>query len=191
MFWRTNLQTVSEIFGLSTSCDDIGGGRSVVWYIAYGSNMSAARFACYLEGGCPPGGKLQHRGARDDAAPLATMPVTLPGSIFFAGESKVWGGGRAYYDPTIVGGGTPARAYLITHEQFEDVREQEPPVYDRLIEVAVREGIRMLTFTSKLTASEVARTAPSPAYLDAMATGIREGHGWDEGRIRNWLREIA
>lgn len=118
------------------------------------------------------------------------MPLTLPGSIYFAGESRVWGGGRAYYDPTVAGV-VPARAYLITHEQFEDVHEQEPPVYDRLIEVDVHDGVRMLTFTSKLLGSEVARTAPSPAYLDAIATGIREAHGWGENRIRQWLRDLA
>ena len=163
-------------------------GDSVVWYVAYGSNMSAARFACYLEGGCPPGGRLGRRGARDSAAPRSTLPLTLPGTIYFAGESQVWGGGRAFYDPTVVGG-TPARAYLITREQFEDVRDQEPPVYDRLIEVGVRDGVRMLTFTSKVGLLEVVHTVPSPAYLDMITAGIKEAHGWDECRIRRYLAQ--
>jgi hypothetical protein len=25
-----------------------------VWYVAYGSNLSAERFSCYLQGGQPP-----------------------------------------------------------------------------------------------------------------------------------------
>ncbi len=161
---------------------------NVVWYVAYGSNMSAARFACYLEGGRPPGGSMAHGGARDCAAPRASMSLTLPGSIYFAGESQVWGGGRAFYDPTVVGD-VPARAYLITHDQFDDVRKQEPPVYDRLIEVGARDDIRMLTFTSKLPRSEAALAAPSTAYLNAIATGIRAAEGWDEYRIRQYLGE--
>lgn len=31
--------------------------KGEVWYVSYGSNMCAARLTCYLEGGCPPGGR--------------------------------------------------------------------------------------------------------------------------------------
>ena len=40
-----------------------------VWYVSYGSNMSAARLASYLEGGRPPGGsRAQPRGPGPDPA---------------------------------------------------------------------------------------------------------------------------
>ncbi|MCX5045084.1 hypothetical protein OG921_18110 [Aldersonia sp. NBC_00410] len=155
---------------------------SRVWYVAYGSNMSAARLACYLEGGRPPGGRIEHTGARDSAAPRRMVPITLPGSVFFAGESHTWGGGRAYYDP-LVPGPTPARGYLVTREQFDDIRAQEPPVYDRVLEVGVLDDAPMYTFTSTHGSAEVAPTRPVEAYLRTIADGIAEAHGWAEWRI--------
>ena len=57
---------------------------SHVWYVSYGSNMSAARLACYLEGGCPPGGNRANPGARDRSLPARSVPVDLPGTTYFA-----------------------------------------------------------------------------------------------------------
>ncbi|KAA0024829.1 hypothetical protein [Antrihabitans cavernicola] len=152
--------------------------------------MSSARLAAYLRGGVAPGGKITHVGARDATLPMRSMPITLPGTVFFAGESRVWGGGRAYYDPTIPGS-TPARAYLITAEQFDDVRAQEPPVYDRILELGVHDGIRMLTFSSELGRSSAALNPPSQPYLETIATGIREAHGWDTATIQHYFDGVT
>ena len=112
--------------------------------------------------------------------------MTLPGTVYFAGESLVWGGGRAYYDPT-ASGTAPARAYLLAGEQFDDVKAQEPPVYDRILEVGARDGVRMLTFTSQFTKTEVANTEPAQAYLDMIARGLVEAHGWDSATVTAYL----
>ncbi len=86
---------------------------SHVWYVAYGSNLSAERFSCYLQGGQPPGAAFTYPGARDQTPPRASKAVWLPGSVYFATESQVWGGGRALYDPDAPGKAA-ARSYLIT-----------------------------------------------------------------------------
>jgi hypothetical protein len=100
-----------------------------VWYVSYGSNMSTARLAVYLEGGTPPGGNRTNPGARDSSPPRRSVPVDLPGALYFAGESRQWGGGVAFYDHDAQepgqGGPTAARAYLVTAEQFADVAAQE------------------------------------------------------------------
>lgn len=147
---------------------------SKVWYVAYGSNMCAERLGRYLAG------------ARDSTGPREWLPVTLPGTVYFAGESLVWGGGRAYYDPTAQGT-APARAYLLGGEQFDYVKAQEPPVYDRLLEVGTRDGVRMLTFTSSFAKRDVPNTEPAKAYLDTIARGLAEAHGWDSGAIAAYL----
>ena len=96
-----------------------------VWYVAYGSNMSAARLACYLEGGCPPGRRpRQPRRPRRVTAPARSEPVDLPGTTYFAGESPQWGGGAAFYDHDEPGR-TAARAYLVTAGQLADIAAQE------------------------------------------------------------------
>ena len=43
-------------------------GTLRVWYAAYGSNTDAARFGCYLRGGCPEGGARSYPGCRDTSA---------------------------------------------------------------------------------------------------------------------------
>ena len=100
-----------------------------VWYVSYGSNMSAGRLAMYLEGGTPPGGNRTNPGARNSALPRRSVPVDLPGALYFAGDSPQWGGGVAFYDHDAQepgqGGPTAARAYLITAEQLADVAAQE------------------------------------------------------------------
>ncbi len=153
-----------------------------VWYVAYGSNMSAARLTCYLEGGCPAGGLQSFAGARDPSPPKAQLPLTLPGTVFFAGESVTWTGGRAYYDPTEPGH-TAAVAYRVTRDQFEDIRAQEPPHYDRLLELGVLDGCPLLTFTSRLAKHQVPPTKPAAAYLATMSDGLAAAHRWSPARI--------
>jgi hypothetical protein len=100
-----------------------------VWYVSYGSNMSTERLAVYLEGGTPLGGNRNNPGARNSSPPRRSVPVDLPGALYFAGDSPQWGGGVAFYDhdaqEPAQGGPTAARAYLVTAEQFADVAAQE------------------------------------------------------------------
>ena len=95
-----------------------------VWYVDYGSNMAAARLACYLEGGRPPGGSRVNPGARDRSLPTRSEPVDLLGTTYFAGQSPQWGGGVAFYDPDEPGR-TAARAFLVTAGQLADIAAQE------------------------------------------------------------------
>lgn len=116
-----------------------------VWYVSYGSNMSTARLAAYLEGGVPPGGNRNNPGARDGSPPRRSVPVDLPGAVYFAGDSRQWGGGVAFYDHDAQepgrGAPTAARAYLVTAQQFADVAAQEmyrvPQEGDPLEEVVI------------------------------------------------------
>lgn len=191
-----------------------------VWYVSYGSNMSAARLACYLEGGCPPGGSRHHPGARDRTPPTRSVPVDLPGTTYFAGESPQWGGGVAFYDHRTPGW-TAARAYLVTAGQLADVAAQEmyrapapgdpveqialaqvgggadlrhelgPGRYETLVEVGRYDGLPLLTFTAPHGAAHVEHAAPAPAYLAAMATGLRESRGWDEQQVAAYLGSVV
>lgn len=186
-----------------------------VWYVSYGSNMSAERLACYLEGGCPPGGSRPNPGARDQSPPRRSIPVDLPGTTYFAGRSPQWGGGVAFYDHETPGR-TCARAYLVTTAQFADIAAQEmyripeegdpieelvlnleggrhtfgPGHYETLVEVGRYDDLPMLTFTAPHGAGHVEHAEPSPAYLETIATGLRESRGWDEEEVRDYLLSL-
>ena len=102
----------------------VTGDGPVVWYAAYGTNLSTARLTCYLSGGRPPGAARRYDGCRDPSPPRDVRPVELPGRLSFAGESSVWGGGMAFYTPG-PDGVVHARAYLLRLEQLGDLVAQE------------------------------------------------------------------
>jgi hypothetical protein len=191
-----------------------------VWYVSYGSNMSADRLACYIEGGCPVGASRAHPGARDPRPPRASIPVELPGSVYFAGASTLWGGGVAFYDHETPG---PAvgRAYLVTAQQFADIAAQEmhrvpdpedpieeivlggldpdldgrhhvgPGHYETLVEIGRVAGAPTLTFTAPHGIDHVDHSEPSAEYLAVLAEGLREGHGWGNTEVGRYFARLT
>ncbi|MFC6882158.1 MULTISPECIES: histone deacetylase [Actinomadura] len=180
-----------------------------VWYVAYGSNLYTSRFACYLAGGRPEGGARHYTGCRDPRPARAVRAVTLPGGIFFALTSLTWGGGMAFYDPALPGR-APARAYLLSAQQFCDVMAQEmrrevgadpdlsevlaagrqrlgPGRYETVLKVGQRDGHPMLTFTSPDGAERAELNAPTAPYLTMLGNGLREAHGWTADRAAAYL----
>jgi hypothetical protein len=154
-----------------------------VWYVSYGSNMSADRLAVYLEGGVPAGGNRMNPGARDSSPPRRSVPVDLPGALYFAGQSRQWGGGVAFYDHDAQdagwGGPTAARAYLVTAAQFADVAAQEmyrvPQEGDPLEEVVlggIDGGIHHAGPGHYETLVEVGRLEGAPLLLFTSPHGI-------------------
>lgn len=136
--------------------------------------------------------------------------MLIPGGVYFAGESRAWTGGMAFYDP-LLPGRAAARGYLVTVEQFADIAAQEmyrppgadlagilaavetgratlgPGRYETLLRVGVHEDLPMLTFTAPHRAVEVQWTRPAPVYLGMLARGLREAHGWDAARTVGYL----
>ncbi len=184
-----------------------------VWYVSYGSNMSAARLACYIRGGRPPGGSRVNPGARDRTLPARDIPVDLPGTLYFAGRSPQWGGGVAFYDHDEPGF-TAARGFLVTRGQLADIAAQEmyrdpsdddpledlassplvdgrheigPGRYETLVEVGRYDDLPLLTFTSPHGHGHVEHTRPSEDYLDMIRTGLRESRAWDEVQVAAYL----
>ncbi len=179
-----------------------------VWYVAYGSNMATARFHCYVRGGRPAGARVTLPGCRDTTPPEQWRAVHVPGAIHFALESPTWTGGMAFYDPDAPGR-TPARAWLVTREQFCDVVDQEmhrpvgtefaldladgervalgPGRYETLVRVGTLDDRPMLTCTCPWRTDDVDHRPPSRAYLRILAIGLAETHGWDGARAAAYL----
>lgn len=182
-----------------------------VWYAAYGSNLSLARFTCYLSGGRPPGATRTYPGARDHTAPAEDRALLLPGRLYFAWESLTWTGGVAFYDPAGLKASVAVRAYLISVQQFSDVAAQEmhrPPGdaidvhglladapvaslgdgrYETLHRVGDIDGLPVVTFSAPWTAATAPLNPPSAAYLRVLAEGLRESHDWSMSQICDYL----
>jgi hypothetical protein len=187
--------------------DDVK-ATTLIWYVAYGSNLLWSRFRCYLAGGTPDGSSHTNPGARDRADPVAVEAVQIRGQVRFAGQFDAWGGGGvAFFDPNAAGVAA-GRAYLITVEQLNDVVAQEndlptgtdfalesvfsggalaiaDALYESVVHVGSRASRPMLTLTS--TAADLPPTPPSAAYLWTIASGLRESHAWTSGRIAAYL----
>ena len=178
-----------------------------VWYVAYGSNMNAARFGCYLSGGRPQGARRTYLGCRDQSPPVRDVGIRLAGGLTFAGSSTVWGGGIAFFDPR-ADGELAARAYLLTFGQLSDVVAQETrrPVgsdlalgsgvdrrwvlpsaaYETLLHVGERDGLPMFTITSL---QNLDPAPPSVPYVRTMLDGLGETFGWTaDERVQYLLR---
>lgn len=183
-----------------------------VWYVAYGSNLSFDRFMCYLAGGRPVGGSRTYPGARDPRPPLDIRPLRLAGRVYFSLQSRVWGGGMAFFDAT--GTGTvAARAYRLRCSQFADVAAQEmhrdpladlelarvlqhgrwsygPGRYETLIRLGELDAAPMLTLTAPWGVDDVQHATPSAAYLTVIAAGLQESHGWSREHVADYLADL-
>ncbi|WP_348533244.1 histone deacetylase [Kitasatospora sp. MAA4] len=180
-----------------------------MWYAAYGSNMHLDRLTCYLAGGVPPGGAHRNPGCRDPRPPRRDEPVVLPGRLHFAWESTVWTGAMAFYDP-LAPDQTPARAYLLSAEQFSDLAAQEmrhptghdldlstvlacgrdefgPGRYQTLICPGLLDGIPVLTVTAPWRIADAPLNAPAARYLRHLASGLHTAHGWSPVRSADYL----
>ena len=173
-----------------------GGADPLVWYAAFGSNMSSARLACYLAGGVLHGTSRVYEGCRDPTPPREHRSITIPGRLRFAGESSVWGGGMAFYTPGDEGA-VHARAYLLSLEQLADLVAQETRqpvgrtlvlaehgptrhgmshIYDVVLDLGELDGHRLLTLSSS---RDHPANPPSAAYLRTMMDGLAEGFALD------------
>ncbi len=184
-------------------------GDGLVWYIAYGSNMRRTRLRYYLTGGQPPNGAKTFPGCRDGREPKRSVPVELDGKLYFALESAVWTGGRAFFDPD-AGGTAWARGHLISTGQFSDILAQEmyrapaedleladwldrgrtqvgPGRYETIVCVGSLDGYPALTFTAPWSHEEITPAKPAAAYLENIAAGLLEAGAWNGNQIAAYL----
>jgi hypothetical protein len=184
----------------------------LIWYVSYGSNMHVDRFACYVAGGIPDGGKKHYPGCRDTTPPRRAEGFEVEGGVYFATESPVWQGGRAFFDRALPDR-SHVRAYLITRQQFSDVCAQEmyraPGAdldltevlatgrsklgegrYETLVHLGEHDGYPMLTFTAPWSYKPEALVAPSAPYLRMLGHGLIDTHGWSLRETAEYLSRV-
>ncbi len=183
---------------------------SLVWYVAYGSNMHADRLHFYLVGGTHPSGTRTYPGCRDGRPPRRTVATMIAGGIYFALESIAWTGGLALYDRDLPGRAA-VRAYLLTAGQLADIAAQEmyrepgndlelldevvtrgrlqlgDGRYETLLCTGHQDGYPMITFTAHWHCADVPVNPPAGPYLARIATGLQEAHGWGADDICSYL----
>ena len=153
---------------------------------------------CYISGGQPVGAKRINTGCRDKTPPLDSKPILLKFQLYFAGESKSWGGAPAFIRRGNNKSITLGRMYLIADEQFNDVVLQENDkdvdgvrfvpsfdqlvkgqdfvvpnagMYDHLCYVGKEGDYPIYTFTGR---DDLPIGAPSESYVKVIVSGIKK-----------------
>ena len=134
------------------------GNDELVWYVAYGSNLSSKRFQEYL-------GKIQHKGL----FPIS-LPFSIPFDIYFDRHSPRWDQSGVAFLNTDKPGFAYGRAYLITFEQFLKIQSQEG-WYPKIVNLGLLNDRHALSFTQKEHKQTV---KPSPRYLIVILNGLSE-----------------
>lgn len=147
--------------------------RDYIWYACYGSNLLEERFLIYITGGKLSINPLcDNYGCDDRRPPRDKRAVLIPYDLYFAKSSSKWEyKGVAFLDHTKPGL-TLGRMYLITREQFEDVKLQEGGWYSRQLSLGNHtDGREIVTFTGNelYEANE-----PGALYLEVMRRGLLE-----------------
>ncbi|HBM80591.1 MAG: hypothetical protein QME45_11935 [Clostridiales bacterium] len=145
-----------------------------VWYACYGSNMAEERFMYYLQGGrCKYNGK-EYDGCRDKSAPKAKKAITIPFEMYYGNCSRNWNNCGVSFLDSSRSGKTLGRMYLISKEQFEEVRRQEGPGdcwYNQVIYLGKDSGYEIYTFTNKTRRKE---NEPDAGYISVIRQGLIE-----------------
>ena len=136
-------------------------GMDYIWYACYGSNINKSRFMNYIDR------------CRDTTPPVEDRPFEFDHPVFFAGKSKIWGGkGKAFLDVE-KDGHAFGRTYMITRDQYAEVKEMEGSDYRRKVDLGELDGIPVVTFTHDKRPNPE-RSVPSPEYLDIILDGLKE-----------------
>ena len=177
-----------EVDAYSRMLKPWGAQNDMVWYAAYGSNLSEDRFSCYIKGGvCRQNGKY-YRGCSDKSNWEATELRMFKGRLYFGNQSGSWGGkGVAFYDEN-GHSHVQMKLYKITREQLFGVRSQEGSSdswYGRLVCLGIDEnGTEIYTLTSKGLRPE---NAPSNEYIGLLEESLKTECGYTRSRIKNYF----
>jgi hypothetical protein len=174
----------------------------VIWYAAYGSNMSRVRFDVYLKGGVPEGAAHEYPGCRDPSDPRDVRPHEIAAELCFGGVSRTWGGGGVAFIRPAANAWTKARLYLVTSEQFDDIVAQEnwlepgtvhvdgtstgigSHMYGHVMDLGLLEDLPVVAVTQDPGA---ALNPPVGAYVRHIADGLREAYAMTPAEIEDYL----
>lgn len=137
-----------------------------VWYVCYGSNLKYERFMKYIEN------------CTDKSEPICREIITIPYELYFAEHSERWNGAKAFIDLN-QRRLTFGAKYLITKEQYEQIKNQEGSSYRTNVDLGEDKfGIKQVSFTQ--TKYDRDGSKPSQEYINVIRDGLKENYGFDD-----------
>ena len=167
-------------------------GEDRVWYAAYGSNLQADRFRCYLQGGtCKENGR-SYPGCSDKTLWKKSKVRSFKGRLYFGNRSSSWNhGGVAFFAPEGEGE-VWMRLYRISRQQLLEIQQQEgcsDAWYGNLVFLGTEQDDRpVYTFTS---AEKREKHAPDSAYLELIRTALMKECGMNKRKADRYLAKAC
>lgn len=137
--------------------------KNYVWYVCYGSNLCYERFMKYIDR------------TSEKTPPLCKENILIHHPLYYSSYTKLWGGAKLFLDLGAYGK-TYGVKYLITREQYSEIKRMEGPDYDLKYCLGLDEfHIPEVTFTTSQTFSTDYKMSQS--YKDVVRRGIEENYG--------------
>lgn len=159
-----------------------------VWYACYGSNINYDRFMYYINGDVNEKYSTSD-GCKDKSLPIEERQYIFKCPIYFAGNSKRWGGGMAFLDYEH-NGKSYGKIYKLKMSQFKGVLEQEQrcKLYDAILLVDYIDELPVFTFTAKHKLFDLLNQ-PSDKYVEVITNGILNLYDhMDVNEIKSYLK---
>lgn len=133
-----------------------------VWYVCYGSNLCYERFMRYINR------------TSSKKEPLCKKTIIINHPLYFDSYTKLWDGAKAFININ-ESGKTYGVKYLISKEQYEEIKRMEGSDYDIKYSFGNDEyGINQLTFTTSRHFDT--NYHPSSVYLKTIKNGLNENY---------------
>ena len=146
--------------------------NELVYYVSYGSNMLEERFLSYIKGGKCRFNKMNYRGCDNKSLFLSSKSIVISYQMYYSKFSSSWGGAVSFLGKNK--GKTYAKAYLITKEQFEQIKRQEGSWYSHEIELESIDGFETKTFTSEVELEHKSFIYVNDNYKEVLRLGLKE-----------------
>lgn len=190
--------TMAYIYVYNKSIDDLelcGKGvysfksnNQYVWYVGYGSNLLEERFMLYIKGGSNIRLGLKCPGSSNKKNPLDQVPYEIPYDMYFAMKSSKWENKGVSFLDTDKKGFSYGKAYLITYEQYLDVRKLEGSGwYDNnklLLGYMDEMPVYTITHSSRLT-----KVLLGNKYKSVLIDGLKETYGLSLKEIDKYINK--
>ncbi len=147
-----------------------------IWYVTYGADLLYEKFLHYIKGGICQFNHKEYYGCTDQTEPLASRIIVIPYEAYVGNSSPSWNYKGVMFLDTDRHGETLGRMYLVTAQQYEEIRDQEGRSslwYDKEVELGEHLGIPIKTVTSK---ERKIVSVASSKYQGVVEAGIKEAY---------------
>ena len=148
--------------------------NELVYYASYGSNLLEERFLTYIKGGICRFNGREYTGCSNQNSPIKSKPILIPYKMFYSKNSSSWNNKAVSFLDIDRNGKSYGKAYLITKQQFDEIKKQEGSWYSKVVNLSDIGGHKCYTFTSETQLEHKKISEVDVSYIKVLTEGIKE-----------------